>query len=131
VRAGLNREVTPSVANQNESQSRRRFRRAAVDFPATVIVPGSELVLSGDALDLSAGGMRVATATDLPAGQSILLRFTLPHGKREVLVRGRVVLSFFDASIKRYAHGVAFTQISADDQAAIGEMLDGLTQTAS
>lgn len=114
----------------HESPSRRRFRRAAVDFPVTVIVPGNELVLDGDALDLSEGGVRVAVKSDLPAGQSILLRFTLPKSEREALVRGRVVLSFFDARTKCYAHGVAFTQISPDDQAAVGKLLDGLGEPA-
>jgi hypothetical protein len=112
------------VAKQHENPSRRRFRRVAVDFPMTVIVPGSELVLPGDALDLSAGGVRVAMQSDLPAGQSVLLRFVLPGGEREALVRGRVVLSFFDATTKRYAHGIAFTQIAPDDQASIAKLLE-------
>ncbi|HEY9084920.1 MAG TPA: PilZ domain-containing protein [Candidatus Tyrphobacter sp.] len=113
------------MANQRESPSRRRFRRASVDFPVTVIVPGNELVLSGSALDLSVGGVRVATRSDLPAGQNIVLRFTLPKSDREALVRGRIVLSFFDAATKRYAHGIAFTQIAPEDQEGIVKMLDG------
>lgn len=87
-------------------------------------------MLSGSALDLSAGGVRVATSSDLPAGQSILLRFMLPDRGREVLVRGRVVLSFFDATMKRYAHGIAFTQIAPDDQTAIEKMLDAATKVS-
>ncbi len=90
-----------------------------------MIVPGNELVLDAAALDLSAGGVRVAMNADLPAGQSILLRFTLPKGGHEALVRGRVVLSFFDAATKSYAHGVAFTQIALEDQESIAKMLDG------
>ena len=112
------------MASKHEGPSRRRFRRATITFPVSVIVPGSELVLYGDALDLSAGGVRVATKSDLPAGQSILMRFTIPNTEREVLVRGRIVLSFFDAGTKCYAHGVAFTQIAPDDQAAIEKLLD-------
>lgn len=119
------------MASKHEGPSRRRFRRAAVDFPVTVIVPGNELVLYGDALDLSAGGVRVATKSDLPAGQSILMRFTIPSCEREALVRGRIVLSFFDAASKCYAHGVAFTQISPEDQAEIAKLLDSVTETAS
>ncbi len=112
------------MASKRESENRRRFRRAAVDFPVTIIVPGSELVLDGGALDLSAGGVRIGMKTDLPAGQAILLRFALPGSAREALVRGRIVLSFFDAKTKCYAHGVAFTQIAPDDQAAITKLLD-------
>jgi c-di-GMP-binding flagellar brake protein YcgR len=107
-----------------ENPSRRRFRRAAVDFPMTVILPGDELVLSGSALDLSAGGVRVATSTDLPAGKKVMIRFVLPKSDREAIVLGRVVLSYFDAKTQRYAHGVAFTQISPEDQAYIAQILD-------
>lgn len=114
------------MSNQRESPNRRRFRRASVDFPMTVIIPGHELVLSGSALDLSVGGIRVATPTDLPAGQSIMLRFVLPSSDREALVRGRIVLSFFDASTKHYAHGIAFTQIAPQDQEEIVRFVDGV-----
>ena len=38
----------------------RKFLRVNADFPATVILPGAELVLSGTSLDVSRGGMRVA-----------------------------------------------------------------------
>lgn len=96
----------------------------------TVIVPGNELVLDGNALDLSGGGIRVATKSDLPAGQSVLMRFAIPGTQREALVRGRIVLSFFDAASKCYAHGVAFTQISSEDQAAIEKHLDSAAETA-
>ncbi len=63
--------------------------------------------------------MRVATATDLPAGQPIVLRFVLPEGERELLVRARIVLSFFNASSKTYAHGIAFTQYTSQDHEEI------------
>lgn len=108
----------------NETPSRRRTRRTATEFPVTVIIPGGELILHGTALDLSAGGIRVATTSDLPAGQKIALRFTLSRGDREVLVLGRIVLSYFDAQSKRYLHGVAFTQISAEDTARISAFVD-------
>ncbi|HEY8322074.1 MAG TPA: PilZ domain-containing protein [Candidatus Baltobacteraceae bacterium] len=94
----------------------RRYFRASVDFPATVIVPGGELVLIGRAIDLSGGGMRVATASELPPGQAVVLRFHLPGNEREMLIRGKVVLSFFDASRREYAHGVVFTRYAQPDQ---------------
>jgi hypothetical protein len=103
------------VSTQEDRSHERRFYRADVDFPVTIIVPGHELVLSGDAVDLSKGGLRVTTTTDLPAGQPIVLRFTLPNSDREMLVRAKIALSFFDAAAKRYAHGVAFTQYAASD----------------
>lgn len=114
----------------NETPSRRRTRRTATDFPVTVIIPGGELILSGMALDLSAGGIRVGTGADLPAGQKIAVRFTLPHDDREVLVLGRIVLSYFEAQQKQYLHGVAFTQISPEDQARIVKYVDGAPEKA-
>lgn len=107
------------MSTEGERTHRRRFARANVDFPVTIIVPGHELVLEGTAIDLSAGGMRVATASDLPAGQSVMLRFTLSKGDNEMLVRGKVVMSFFEGAKNRYAHGIAFTQYAQPDQDAI------------
>ncbi len=109
---------------QSEGAPERKFTRVSVDFPATVILPGHELVLAGTALDVSRGGMRVATPTDLPPGQTIVLRFSLPRQEHELLVRGRIVLSFFDASARQYAHGVAFTQYTPHDQEAIASFVD-------
>jgi c-di-GMP-binding flagellar brake protein YcgR len=108
------------VSTQEDKSHQRRYYRANVEFPVTIIVPGHELVVGANALDLSTGGMRVSSTTDLPAGQSIVLRFTLPGADREMLVRARIVLSFFDNSSKTYAHGIAFTQYAAADHEAIG-----------
>jgi c-di-GMP-binding flagellar brake protein YcgR len=104
------------VSTQGEHPHERRQFRAAIAFPVTLIVPGHELVLDGEALDVSRGGMRVATTTDLPAGQPIMLRFSLPNSNDELLVHAKVVLSFFDAAKRTYAHGIAFTQYKAGDQ---------------
>lgn len=84
----------------------------------------------GSAVDLSGGGLRVITKNDLSAGQSVTLRFTLPESGHEMMVRGRVVLSFFDAGKQQFAHGVAFTQIAAADQSAIVEYIHELQQRA-
>lgn len=103
------------MSTQEDRSHERRFFRANVNFPVRIIVPGHELILTGTAYDLSRGGMRVSTSTDLPAGQPIVLRFVLPDGERELLVRGKIVLSFYDASTKTYAHGIAFTQYTTHD----------------
>lgn len=101
-------------SHEDRSHERRSYR-ASVDFPVTIIVPGHELVLSGQAVDLSRGGMRVTTSTDLPAGQPIVLRFMLPESEREMLVRAKISLTFYEASSARYAHGIAFTQYTSND----------------
>jgi c-di-GMP-binding flagellar brake protein YcgR len=107
------------VNTGSEQAPERKFLRVNADFPTTVILPGHELVLAGKAVDVSSGGMRVVTATDLPSGQNIVLRFALPGQDRELIVRGRIVLSFYDAGSKQFAHGVAFTQYASQDQEAI------------
>lgn len=84
----------------------------------------------GDAVDLSGGGVRVSTKSDLNSGQNVTLRFTLPQSDREVMIRGRVVLSFFDGAKQIFAHGIAFTQIAQNDQAAIVEYIHELQQQA-
>jgi c-di-GMP-binding flagellar brake protein YcgR len=126
-----NAEVVPAVSTQEDRSRERKFFRARVNFPVTIIVPGHELILSGTALDLSRGGMRVSTNTDLPAGQPIVLRFLLSGGDRELLVRAKVVLSFFDAASNAYAHGIAFTQYTTHDHDAIGAFIDGVEATQS
>ncbi len=68
--------------------------------------------------------MRVATSTDLPTGQPILLRFVLPGGEREMLVRARIVLSFYDAASTSYAHGIAFTQYTTQDHDEISAWVE-------
>ena len=83
----------------------------------------------GSAVDLSGGGLRVMTKRDLNAGQSVTLRFTLPESEHEMMVRGRVVLSFFDAGKQEFAHGIAFTQIAAVDQSAIAGCIQELQKT--
>ena len=108
----------------------RRFFRAAVDFPVAVTVAGDDTVLDGAVVDLSGGGMRVITKNDLAAGQNVTLRFALPEAGSEMMVRGRVVLSFFDAGKQQFAHGVAFTQIAAADQGALVEYIQRMQERA-
>ena len=115
---------------QSGAPQQRRFFRASVDFPVTVIVPGDELVMYGSAVDLSGGGVRVITKSDLSAGQTVTLRFALTEGGTEMMVRARVVLSFFDAGKQQFAHGMAFTQIAQSDQAAIVDFIHELQQRA-
>jgi c-di-GMP-binding flagellar brake protein YcgR len=107
------------VSTGSEQAPERKFMRVNADFPVTVILPGHELILAGKAVDVSTGGTRVVTTTDLPSGQTIVLRFTFPGQDRELIVRGRIVLSFYDATSKQYAHGVAFTQYAPHDQDSI------------
>ncbi len=82
----------------------------------------------GSAVDLSGGGVRVITKNDLNSGQNVTLRFALPESGNEMMVRGRVVLSFFDAAKQQFAHGIAFTQIASADQSALVEYIHEMQQ---
>jgi c-di-GMP-binding flagellar brake protein YcgR len=117
------------VGTQEDRSRERKFFRANVNLPVTVIVPGAELILTGTALDISRGGMRVATSTDLPAGQPIVLRFELTSGDRELLVRAKIVLSFYDAATKAFAHGIAFTQYTTHDHDQIAAFISSVETT--
>lgn len=97
----------------------RRDPRADAQFAVRVILPGDELVIEASAIDVSAGGMRLAMGIDLPAARNVILRFTLPDELTERMVRARVVLSFYDAALMLFVHGLAFTQFAVDDRDAI------------
>ncbi len=80
------------------------------------------------AIDLGAGGVRLATDEDLPLGTVLLLRFHVPSLERVVVARGRIVLSFYNANDQRYLHGIAFTQIDPRDQTEIRAYVEGLAE---
>ena len=52
-----------------------------------------------------------------------MLRFVLPSNERELLVRAKIVLSFYDNASKTYAHGVAFTQYTTHDHDQIANFV--------
>ncbi|MDQ6825996.1 MAG: PilZ domain-containing protein [Candidatus Eremiobacteraeota bacterium] len=108
----------------------RCFERAKVELPISYSLIGENWIGKGDAwiVDLSSGGARMCSATDFVHGSPVMLRFTLLTSHREVYVYGRIVMSFFDASKQQYAHGVAFTHISREDQGAIARHVDNVVQ---
>lgn len=80
------------------------------------------------AIDLGGGGVRLATDEDLPLGTVLLLRYRIPNVDREMVMRGRIVLSFFKANEQRFYHGIAFTQIDPGDQDEIVRYVERLAQ---
>jgi c-di-GMP-binding flagellar brake protein YcgR len=112
-------EASDQSARNGEAPYRRRFVRVAAAFPVSYSREGSEESKPGHAADLGGGGVRVATDEDLPLGAVLLLRFKLPQGEREMVARGRIVLSFYNAEEQRFFHGVSFTHIDPRDQEEI------------
>jgi c-di-GMP-binding flagellar brake protein YcgR len=90
--------------------------------------PGAAETRSAEAIDLGGGGVRLATDEDLPLGAVLLLRFRVPSADRELVVRGRIVLSFYNANERRYFHGIAFTQIDPRDQTEIVRYVEDLAR---
>ena len=116
----------PSVSSGKDappSPTRRRFERAAVDLAARFTVAGRAGEGSAWIRNLSAGGVRLETAEDLPAGTVLELAF--PLAEREIRAQGRVALSFFDAATRTYGHGLAFTAIDPAAQDAITAFVTG------
>jgi c-di-GMP-binding flagellar brake protein YcgR len=110
----------PDANSKNgEAPYRRRYVRVAVDFPVSYVREGVEEPKAGHSSDLGGGGVRVSTDEDLPLGAVLLLRFQLPGGDREMVARGRIVLSFYNAEEQLFFHGIAFTQIDPREQEEI------------
>ncbi|MBD5633948.1 MAG: PilZ domain-containing protein [Candidatus Eremiobacteraeota bacterium] len=109
-----------SVSKSGEVPYRRRYVRVAVEMTVKYARDGESENKIGFSSDLGAGGIRLATEEDLPLGAVLMLHFPLPHVEREMVVRGRIVLSFYNAEDKRFLHGIVFTQIDPRDQEEIG-----------
>jgi c-di-GMP-binding flagellar brake protein YcgR len=114
----LNEHPEP-VALNAEAPYRRRYVRVPVSVAVPYEREGVEGPKQGRSSDLGGGGIRLGTDEDLPLGSVLLLRFKLPGGEREMLARGRIVLSFYNAEDRRFFHGIAFTQIDPRDQEEI------------
>ena len=109
-------DPSEATAKNGEQPYRRRYVRVGLDAPISYEREGVEGPKEGRSSDLGGGGIRLSTTEDIPLGSVLLLRFRLPDSEREVLARGRIVLSFYNAEDKRFFHGIAFTQIDPRDQ---------------
>lgn len=108
----------------------RKYVRAEVQLSVTYAredAGGRSDEKQAEAIDLGGGGIRLSTDEDLPLGTVLLLRFRIPGGTREMVMRGRIVLSFYKANEKRFFHGIAFTQVDPSDQTQIVQYVDGLS----
>jgi c-di-GMP-binding flagellar brake protein YcgR len=112
------------MASNGQRPHTRKFVRAPVSMPVEYVRENEDHRSTAQAVDLGGGGLRLATHQDLPQGASFLLRFRLPDGERDLLARGRIVLSFYNAESKQYFHGIAFTQIDPNDQVAIVRFIE-------
>jgi c-di-GMP-binding flagellar brake protein YcgR len=123
------------------TERQRRDYRASVEFPVLYVVAGRPGTRTAIANDLSAGGLRLIGDEDLENGTTIDLRFTLPNELvrgvqlekevveitarrrtktkimvppepfREMRLRAKVVIAFFNVKRRKFAHGVQFVDI--------------------
>jgi len=104
---------------EGDNVYRRRYVRVAVASTVSYTREGVEGTKTGESSDLGGGGIRLSTDEDLPLGAVLLLRFRIPAVDREIVARGRIVLSFYNAEDQSFFHGIAFTQIDPRDQEEI------------
>jgi c-di-GMP-binding flagellar brake protein YcgR len=107
----------------------RKYVRAEVQLSVTYAredAGGRSDEKQAEAIDVGGGGIRLATDEDLPLGTVLLLRFRIPGGTRDMVMRGRIVLSFYKANEKRFFHGIAFTQVDPADQTQIVQYVERL-----
>lgn len=112
-------EQNDSVSSHGAAPYRRRYVRVAVSATVTYTREGEETAKIGQSSDLGGGGIRLATEEDLPLGTVLTIRFPFPADSREVVARGRIVLSYYNSESKQYFHGIAFTHIDPRDQESI------------
>ncbi|HMD01728.1 MAG TPA: PilZ domain-containing protein [Candidatus Baltobacteraceae bacterium] len=121
-------EPSDAVPKNGEPTYRRRYVRVPVSLEVSYVREGTDAAKAGTLGDLGGGGVRLASDEDLPLGAVLLLRFAMPDVSREVVARGRIVLSFYDAEAQQFFHGIAFTQIDPRDQEAIVVFVSGEVQ---
>jgi c-di-GMP-binding flagellar brake protein YcgR len=121
-------ETPETGADNGETTYRRRYVRVDVALPVSYTRESGEAAKLGSSSDLGGGGVRLATDEDLPLGDVLLLRFRLPNVQRELIARGRIVLSFYNSQNEQFFHGIAFTQIDPRDQEEIIRYVAGEVQ---
>jgi c-di-GMP-binding flagellar brake protein YcgR len=122
-------EGNPAAAAPSADEIyRRKYVRVAVSTTVAYSREGEDSTKTGYSSDLGGGGVRLATDEDLPLGSVLVLRFSIPSLKREVVAKGRIVLSFYNAEDNRFFHGIAFTSIDPRDQEEIIKYVSGEVQ---
>ncbi|HEX3463280.1 MAG TPA: PilZ domain-containing protein [Candidatus Elarobacter sp.] len=131
------------------TETQRQSYRASFEFPVLYTAEARTGVRTALANDLSAGGLRLIGDEDFPYESTIELRFTLPNelikdvlvekeivettprGKtkkkimvppepfHEMVVRGKIVIAFFNLRRRKFAHGVQFVDIGEPTQEEI------------
>jgi c-di-GMP-binding flagellar brake protein YcgR len=93
----------------------RNFVRVPLMIDVEYLLPDSEEVHKGTAVDLSAGGMRLATKNKLSINQTVNLYFKITKRKKpyDIRLRARVVRTeLIDQQINLYHSGLQFLDVN-------------------
>lgn len=98
-----------------ETREQRRWERyeVTIEVNVTTVVDGKKATLSGQACDVSTGGLRLFVTRELEVGASLTLEFLLPYYSMELSVRGIV------RNRSGFTHGVEFVNPTAHQQQII------------
>lgn len=95
----------------------RRFQRATVDVPVEFVAKGGSERVSGQATDISLGGMFIQTEQPLPFSTEIVVHVTLPRQ------RGPFAMPAVVRWSGPHGMGVQFGLIGARETHAITELV--------
>ena len=93
-----------------------------------------DMFLANHMMNISQGGLFMASDTPLPIHTEVALTFTLPDSDDAITVRGRVIWSYDipkgTAHLVRGA-GIKFVDMSAEDRQRLTECIDRLARRGS
>ena len=100
---------------------RRRFRR-----PVGVLIDGNFYVCEG--VEVSEGGIMVASTQEIPDGKRMILTFFVP-GATECILRGESRYSTPPKSDGRRGVGIQFSNVKREQRRMIRDYISAKTQT--
>jgi hypothetical protein len=94
---------------------RRRWERYDITIPVNVatVANGERTSFTGQACDISIGGLRLFLTREIAPGTSLLLEFPLPYSSAQLEIRGVI------RNRTGYTHGVEFVSPTREQQELI------------
>lgn len=98
-----------------DQRARRRWERHDVRIPINVStgVNGQTVKFSGEACDISIGGLRLFLTREVQPGASLIMEFLLPYSSTPLAVHGVV------RNRSGFTHGIEFTHTTSEQQQLI------------
>ena len=109
---------TLAAARNKILRGRLRYHREELHAPVEIFVNGKPM--EGELLNVSQGGIGVQTKTNLPVGETLRLRFTMPGQKNDIQAKARVAWKNPAGQA-----GIRFEEIAEADQDELQMWLAG------